>query len=337
MLIAISAAAIVLDGASADMHHFTITTLINIATVVGLYVFIGNSGLLSFGHVAFMAIGAYAAGILTMPVMSKALFLPDLPHWLGSLALSPVAAMLVAVLLTMVVAAILGIPLMRLSGIATGIGTFAVLVIVQVVITQWDAVTGGNKTLSGIPFWTNVGVCLAVVVLSIVVAACFDVSRVALRLRASRDDPYAASALGISIVRVRIVAFALSAGIVAAAGALYGGYLGSLSPDTFYLQLTFATLAMLIVGGMYSLEGAVVGATVISIVMEIVGRLEDGRGVGPLHLDLPSGSTNIALALSLLAILRFRPEGLVRDGSGRRSAVLSLVRRRRPREQPTAS
>src|ERR1700733_6147625 len=121
--------------------------LINLVAVVGLYVFVGNSGVLSFGNAAFMAVGAYVSALLTMKPTAKSVFLPELPpviahaEWPslpGALAGGGVAALF---------ALIVGWPLMRLSGVSASIATFAVLVITYIVLGNWTAVTGGTHSL----------------------------------------------------------------------------------------------------------------------------------------------------------------------------------------------
>ena len=129
--------------------------LIYLVAVVGLYVFVGNSGVLSFGHVAFMAIGAYVSALLTMSVAAKGVFLPDLPIWLKSAEWAPLAAAFVGGAVAAVVALVVGFPLMRLSGISAGIATFAILVVTYVVIGNWSSVTGGQNSLMGLPIYVG--------------------------------------------------------------------------------------------------------------------------------------------------------------------------------------
>ena len=132
--------------------------LIMLVGVVGLYVFAGNSGVFSFGNVGFMAIAAYVSALLTMAPGQKSVFLPDLPkllaeqHWpapAGALAGGAAAAM---------IGALVGFPLMRLSGISASIATFSILVVVYVGLGNWTSITGGQNSLMGLPnyvgLWT---------------------------------------------------------------------------------------------------------------------------------------------------------------------------------------
>jgi branched-chain amino acid transport system permease protein len=207
---------------------------------------------------------------------------------------------------------------MRLSGIAASIATLAVLVITNIVLGEWDALTGGRTALVGVPITTTTGTALAWCVLAIIAAWLFQRSRVGLRLRASREDPVAARAAGIGITRERLIAFALSAVVVGVGGGLYGHRIGSFAPNDFYFHLTFFLIAMLVVGGIKSLSGAVVGTLTVSVIQEIIGRLENGEGVGPIHLHLRDGVTDSVLAILVLAIMILRPGGI----TGGRELVL---------------
>lgn len=310
-LVLLVVAAEILSSWSPAAHTFAISTLINVVIVVGLFVFIGNSGVVSFGQISFMAIGAYATGLMTTETTRKAFLLPDLPHWIEAIHLGTLPALVLVGVGVAVVGALVGIPLMRLNGLSASIATLSLLIVVNVLITQSASITGGNQVFVGVPLTTTTELAAAVACFVIVLAALFGRSRVGLRLRASRDDAPAARACGIGITRERVIAFGLSAGIIAVAGGLYAHQLGSFGPTNFYFELTFITLAMLVVGGIFSLEGAVVGAILLSVVEELLGRLENGEGLGPIHLTLHDGVTQIVLAIIVILVMVFRPAGLV--------------------------
>jgi len=285
--------------------------LIHLVAVVGLYVFVGNSGVLSFGNVGFMAVGAYVSALLTMRPAAKAMFL-HLPAFLGDLQWPPIAGALAGGLAAALLALVSGLPLMRLSGISGSIGTFALLVIVNVVIGNWTAVTGGQQSLMGLPIYTNLWIAFGWAAVSIVIAFCYQESRSALALRASREDEAAAEASGVRIHRERLIAFVISGFLSGIAGVLYGHLLGTLRADSFYLDLTFLVIAMLVIGGKGSLTGAVLGTIVISAVTEFLRQLEAGMPLpfANLTLSAPAGLGDAVLALAMLLILLFRPDGI---------------------------
>jgi branched-chain amino acid transport system permease protein len=284
--------------------------LINLVLVVGLYIFIGNSGVFSFGHMSFMAIGAYVGAILTIPIEQKRFLLPDLPGVLGRAEFSLFPAITIAAAFAMVIAVVVAIPLMRLNGIAAGIGTFAWLLIVRVVISNWDGVTRGTASMPGIPTDATPGKALLAALAAMTAAYLFQSSRSGLRLRASREDELAASAVGVNVVRERTIAFGLSAFFVAIGGVLFGHFVGIFSPDDFYLATTFIVVAMLVVGGVSSLAGAVIGTIAVSAVSEGLLRIETGFNIAGGHIKAPSGLQETGLALFLLIALLFRPNGI---------------------------
>jgi branched-chain amino acid transport system permease protein len=299
-----------LGGAAAsDVVVLTLTTLV---VVVGLYVFMGNSGILSFGHVSFMALGAYTAALLTMPAPLKHLYYPEFPAWMKSVLdwqLGPVPAALIAGLLAALFALGTGLPLMRLDGFQAGIATLSLLIVINVVISNWTAVTNGESTTIGVPPVAdphNAGLLAIAVIL---VAYLYQASARGLSLRAAREDAHAASSLGIHVKRERWVAFGLSAFIVGLGGAMYAYFVPFSSAD-FYLDQTFLVIAALVIGGRHSLWGAVLGTVVVAAVSEAMRRLEEGMVLFEWHVTLPSGSTEIGLALAMFLMLLRRPDGI---------------------------
>ena len=293
-----------------SLDRIVLGAVINLIVVVGLYTFVGISGVFSFGHAAFMAIGAYAGAILVIPPETKKFVLPELPGFLADVHLDPFPATIAAGGLAAAVALVLSVPLARLSGLTAGLATFAVLGIVNIVARNWEQVTHGTAGVSGIPTTTTIWGALGWALAAMAAAWAFQRSRIGLRLRASREDEAAARSIGVAVGRERAMAFVLSAFFVGVAGALFGMFIGSFNPDAFFLNITFLMVAMLIVGGMTSLAGAVIGTIVISAVSEILRRIEGGLDLGFVELSAKPGLGDVGLALVMLAILLFRPEGL---------------------------
>lgn len=284
--------------------------LINLVAVVGLYVFVGNSGVLSFGNVAFMAIGAYASALLTMSAAAKNVFLPDLPVFLAAAEWPVIAAALAGGFAAALVALIAGFPLMRLSGISASIATFAILVVTYVVLGNWTSLTGGQNSLMGLPIYVGLWTAAAWAVVAIAIAYVHQESRSGLLLRASREDEVAAAASGVQMVSHRLLAFVISAFLSGISGVLLAHFLGTVRVETFYLDLTFLILAMLVIGGMRSLTGAVTGAIVITLLTELLRQAEVGVTIGSATIAAPGGLGDAALALLMLLIILFRPNGI---------------------------
>lgn len=296
---------------SLDVLQITLTEmLIRVLVVVGLYVFIGNSGVISFGQVGFMCIGAYAAGWATAEPGFKQVMLQGLPDILQQNQFPFPVAMAGSIVLPAVVALLFGMAILRLNGIAASIATFAFLMIVNSIYSNWDSVTAGVSSLIGIPTAVGPWVAFVFAAAGILVAYLFQISRYGLLLRATREDDVAAKASGVHSVRMRLVAFVLSAALVGAGGGLYAQFLGILTVDTFYLNLSFITIAMLVVGGMGSLTGAVAGVVAVTAIVQLLRFGEQGIPIGATLLKLPDGSGELGLGVLLALILVFRPNGI---------------------------
>src|SRR5262245_25481203 len=287
--------------------------LINLVAVVGLYVFVGNSGVLSFGNVAFMAVGAYVSALLTMKTATKLVFLPDLPAVIASAEWPVFPGALAGGSAAALLALVVGWPLMRLSGIAAGIATFAILVVTYIVLGNWTSVTGGQNSLMGLPRYVDLWIAVLWAIAAIVIAFVYQETRSALLLRASREDEDAARSVGVHVVRHRLIAFVVSGFLSGIAGVLLGHFLGTVRVESFYLDLTFLIVAMLVIGGMGSLTGAVVGAVTIAGLSEVLRQSEIGFNVGTMTIAAPAGVGDALLALIMLLIIRFRPKGIA-DG-----------------------
>ncbi|SJZ30808.1 branched-chain amino acid transport system permease protein [Enhydrobacter aerosaccus] len=287
--------------------------LIRMTVVIATYLFIGNSGILSFGHIGFMCIGAYAAGWATCNPAWKQLMLTGLPAFLQENEYPFLLAVGGGGLLAAIVALIFGAAVIRLSGIAASIATFAFLAIVNSVYSNWDSVTAGTSSIIGIPQVVGPWEALAFALVSMVVAYVFQQSRYGLMLKASRDDEVAAKASAIDIVKVRLIAFVASAFLVGVGGALYGHFLGVLTVDIFYMGLTFVTLSMLVVGGIGSLFGAVSGVLIVTLIVQVLRAFEAGFKIGGATVALPQGSQEIGLGVIMALILLFRPSGLTKS------------------------
>ena len=294
---------------SSSNEIYFLNALCSVAIVVAIYVFIGNSGVLSFGQMSFVAVGAFVAGVMTIPLESKTGVLPQLFPVLRDHTVGNVTSLLLGAAAGGVFALIVGLPLMRLSGLAAGIATFAVLEVTHNILREWTKIGPGATTLSLVPETTD-ALQATIGVLAVIAAAfAYQLSRFGRRLRASREDTAAARGVGVSVHRERLWAFTVSGALAGFAGALLVHLLGSITTEQVYLELTFLTLAMLVVGGLTSLWGAVLGALVVSALDSFLIEAEQGVKLG-VSLDLPQGTRLIFLGAIMALVLILRPSGL---------------------------
>ncbi|MXQ10620.1 branched-chain amino acid ABC transporter permease [Microvirga makkahensis] len=283
---------------------------ISLVLVLGLQIFMGNSGILSFAHIGFMGVGAYTSALLTIPAQMKGMALPDLYAVLQGVQLPPYAAMVVGGLVAAAVAAVLSYPLMRLSDAAAVITSFALLVVLHTIMTNWSNVTNGPRTLFGVPRATDLPMAAIAAILAVITALAFKESRTGRLLRASRDDEIAAGALGVHTAQLRWRSFVLAAFVAGIGGALWGHFITSFSPNAFYLRETFVILGMLVIGGANTVTGAVIGTFLVTGAFEGLRAIEGALNSARIFSEQVIGITEVVLALAMIAVLILRPGGL---------------------------
>ncbi len=296
--------------------------LVVTAMVVAIHTFSGLSGVISFGHISFVAVGAFTAGLMSLGSEQKQAVFPELFSLIGDHQLGNIASLALATVIAGLFAFVVGAALMRLNGLSAGIATFAVLGITRNVLRNWTKIGPGAKTLPGVPETTDLLQALLGLLLVIAVAWTYQQSRFGRRLQATREDPAASQSIGIDTYRERLLSFTLSGALGGFAGGLYVHHLGSITTEQVYLDLTFLTLAMLVIGGIGSLWGAVIGGLAVSGLSSFLAEAEKGVSIAGVDVTFPQASRDIILGALMAAVLLLRPKGL----SGGRELDLGLRR-----------
>ncbi len=320
-------------GTSSYIQRIVIGLCISIILVVSLNLSSGFTGVFSLGHIGFMAIGAYTAAILTLPLSLKLAYLPDLPAWLETTQLSFLPATLIGGILAMLVALLFGASIMRLTGPYVGVATLGFLVIVNVILTNWDSMTRGARTFSGVPPYTDIWWVGGWTVVTIYVIWRFARSSYGRQMMAIRDNQIAAQSLGINVLRMRLLAFCVSAFFTAVAGSLWAHFIQSFSPKAFLFVETFSIITMLIAGGMGSISGSVIGAVGITILSEILRNAERGVNLGIVQIPPVYGASQILMAVIFILLIIFRPEGIMGKRELDFSRIFSFTIRRTKRKE----
>lgn len=286
--------------------------LIYVTAVVGMQIYSGNSGIISFGHAGFMALGAYASALLTIQPAVLPTSLPALPVWLAGIAggQSLLVGTLGAMVVVGLVAVLFGIPLSRLGGSAASIATLGFLVIVHVTLVASADITRGSQTFFGVPRGVSAFVALPAALIAVAVARIYRGTKGGLALRAAREDEIAARASGVNVSRQRFVAWVLGAIVSGTAGVLLAHFLGAFSPKDFHFNLTFLLMSMLILGGISTVSGAVGGTALIVVMVDLLRRLEGGAEVFGVTLPEVFGLTDIGVGLVILAVMYRLRDGL---------------------------
>jgi branched-chain amino acid transport system permease protein len=255
-------------------YHLSILNLIFIAIVgaIGLNILVGNTGQVSIGHGAFMSVGAYTAANLIVRL--------DAPFWVAIPAGGVMAA---------AVGAIVGIPSLRIRGIYLVISTLAAQLIIEWVINHVPAISGGIQASINVPRPNVFGLELktqqqfyfflaAFVVLAIVAALNLGRTRLGRAFIAVRDQDIAAEIMGINITHTKLVAFMISSFYAGVTGVLYTYYLGIANYEQFQLGVSIDYLAMIIIGGLGSVRGAIFGAVFVTVLPIAVRWFLEGLG-----------------------------------------------------------
>ena len=294
------------------LHRRGREVLLRLLIVLALQMFSGNSGILSFGQVAFVAVGAYTSALLTIPTAIKQFTFLSMPHllkdWVFPAQFSPLEGTLAGGgVAALVVAMVFGVPIVRLIGVAAGIATLAILVGDERLHPADELHHARHEHADRRSAIDHARATLIWVIIAIVAAFAYKQSRNGLRLRATRENDPAARSVGVHVARERYIAFALSGFLCGIIGALYGHYFITFSYLDFYFDLTFLTIAMLVVGGMGSVYGAVVGTSFLTVIYVFFQRFEVNGIAGA---TVPSGTADVVMALALLVALILRPKGL---------------------------
>ena len=312
-----------LADSSFNGYRLQLVTLvaINATIAVSLTMTNGFTGVFSLGQIGFLAIGAYVGTLLSLaPQWKQETFLPALPGWLARLDTSGwpdqvalVFASIVGGLVAAVVASVVGAPLMRLSGHYVAVATMGFLIIVQAVAVNWSGVTRGARGLSQIPTYTNVWAAYAWAIVAVYAAWRIRNSPFGRAMIASRENLIAARAVGVNVHRSRLLSFVVGAFFTGAAGSLLAHQIGTVAPRAYYFTTTFNVVIMVVLGGLGSVSGAVVGATIMTLAPEYLRGIEDGFTLGPLEVGEAFGLSQIILAVAFILVMIFRPQGLFGD------------------------
>lgn len=298
---------------------------VNIILALSLNLIYGYTGMFSLGHAGFMAIGAYVCAILIIPAAQKeAMYILEPIIWPFSVMNAPFfVAVLAGGAMAALFSLIISSTVLRLGGDYLGIATLGFAEIIRVVFTNITRVTNGALGLKGIPAYATLPWNYFWCVLSVYVIVRLLTSNFGNCLRAIRDDEVAAKAMGIDTFRCKAVSFAVGAFFAGIGGALMGSLITTIDPKMFNFQLTFNILMIVVVGGLGSVTGSVIGAVVITILLEWLRFVEYTMDIGPFTIPGVPGMRMVIFSLALLFIILYRRKGLIGgyefswDGLGR--------------------
>lgn len=281
---------------------------INIVLAIGMNIIYGFTGMFSLGHAGFMAIGAYVATLLTMSAQAKTVnfFMVPIEPWLLNVQLPFPISLLIAGIVAAIFGILIGIPVLKLGDDYLGIATLGFAEIIRVVINNLPTVTNGAMGIKRLPDVINIYSISAIAVFSVFFAWRLSENSYGRALKAIRDNEIAAEASGISILRHKVLAFAIGAFFAGIGGALLAFWSNTIDPKMFTITATFQILTFVVAGGLGNITGTVVIAFFFTILMEWMRFIEGTMNFGFFTVEGIPGMRMLLFSIMLLiVILRF--------------------------------
>lgn len=289
---------------------------ISIILAVSLNVINGLCGQFSLGHAGFMAIGAYVSAWFTTTLRyfdeAQAKYVSIEPMFTGDWGFVP--ALLMGGVAAAIAGVVVGIPTLRLKGDYLAIATLGFGEIVTIMITNFEQVGGANG-LPGLPAYSTTFWIFAFVVVVVMLSSALQRSTFGRALIAIRENELAAEVMGVNAARMKVMAFIYGAFFAGVAGGLLGHLLQTISPATFNFMKSIEVVVMLVLGGLASMTGAIVGAIVLTALPEALRDVESGLGLPGIRM--------VVYSLVLILLMIFRPQGIF----GQRELSLKLLKR----------
>lgn len=310
--------------------YVTKLIFINIILALSLNLIYGFTGLFSLGHAGFIAIGAYVSALCILPPAQKEIM------WILEPIIWPVSdiftpfwiSVLLGGIFAFIFAFFIAVPVLRLGDDYLGMATLAFAEIIRVLIVNATPITNGSLGLKGIPQHSTLLVCYGWAVITLILLARLCYSNFGNILRCIRDNEIAASVMGINVFHYKVLSFCIGAFFAGIGGGLLGSHLSTIDPKMFNFLLTFNVLMFVVAGGLGSLTGSILGATIITILLEWLRFLEEPMTIGPLHIPGIPGMRMVVFSVVLLAIILKRREGICGTRELTWNRIFAFFRRR---------
>ena len=286
---------------------------INIILALSLNLIYGFTGLFSLGHAGFIAIGAYVSALCILdPAQKEMMWILEPIIWPFSELFTPFwVSVLAGGFVATIFAVIIAVPVLRLGDDYLGIATLGFAEIIRVLIVNATAITNGSLGIKGIPEHASLLSCYGWTLFTLIVLARLVYGNFGNVLRCIRDNEIAANVMGINVFGYKVLSFCVGAFFAGVGGALLGSHLSTIDPKMFNFLLTFNVLMFVVAGGLGSLTGSVLGATVITILLEWLRAIEEPMDFGLFEPPGIPGMRMVVFSLVLLAIILYRREGIM--------------------------
>ena len=299
---------------------------------VSMNLLTGFTGLFSLGQAGFMAIGAYTVSILTIPVESRAsvYYVDGISPLIANLHCPFWLALIIAGLLSAGVAALIGIPVLRLKSDYLAIATLGFSEIIRAVIAapQLNRITNGSYGVKNIPGFPNLYAAFGLCALCILLMVLIVNSSYGRAFKALREDEIAAQAMGLNLFRYKELAFVISSFFTGVGGGLLAMFMRSIDSKTFSINLTYDILLIVVLGGIGSITGSVVGSFLVTAGREWLRFFDNPLIIGGFQVPLfRSGFRMVIFSVLLMAVVLFYRRGIMGSNEFSWAGLGRLLRR----------
>lgn len=314
LLVLIALAYLVQNGFLLDNYGIRVLNLCLIYSLVGISLNLiqGYTGQFSLGSAGFMALGAYVTTLLSLsPEVKETLFYLDpIAPWLGSVHLPFLVSLVLGGLLTAGAAFLIGIPVFRLKGDYLSVATLGFSEIIRIFLVNLQSITNGATGLKNIPATVNVWWTGGALILAILFMVRLFRSSYGRSFKAIRNDEFAAEAIGISLMRHKLLAFCTSAFMAGIAGGLMASVVGAINPSLFRQSLSNDILLIIVLGGTGTITGSILGGFIFVVAKEALRFLDNGFSIGPVTVPAIAGLRMVFFSLLLMIVVLFFQKGL---------------------------
>lgn len=322
------------EGSTLGSYEVRVLNLCAVYAILALSMNLinGFTGQFSLGTAGFMAVGAYVTALLILPVETKAKVFylePIVPwlenvHWAGGWGF--LGALLVAGAITAFIAFLIGLPVLRLKGDYLAIATLGFSEIIRVVFTNTQSLTNGSTGIKSIPPTANIWWTFGVMAFFAVFMVRLMKTSFGRAFKSIRDDEVAAESMGISLFKHKMLSFVISGFMAGVGGGLMASVVGAITPLLFRFILAYDILLIVVLGGMGSITGSIVGAFLITIAKEWLRWLDAGFSLGIAEVPAIAGLRMVVFSALLMVVILFYRRGIFGSREFSWSGLFRLVK-----------
>ena len=321
-------------------HSYAISILersaIYAVVAVSMNLLNGFTGLFSLGQAGFMALGAYVTAILTIPVEVRpsVYYMNGIVPWLEKVHLPMIPAMIAGGLAAALAAALIGIPVLRLKSDYLAIATLGFAEIIRALLAapMMDQITNGSYGLNNIPGYGNIFQPMAIAAVCILLMILLINSTYGRAFKAIREDDVAAEAMGINLFRHKELAFVISSFFTGVGGGMLAVFMRSIDTKTFQVALTYNILLIVVLGGIGSVTGSIIGSLLINGGQEWLRFLDEPTNIPVLSALFRPGFRMVIYSVLLMVVVLFWRRGIMGTSEFTWNGLIGLFTRRKSKK-----